>query len=77
MVELCFEGQRRDDIIRWKTAEKLMDGSCYGIPKTPGGENILVMERKFDPSLNYLFPIPQTEIDLVGKDILKQNPGWE
>jgi len=77
LVELCFEGQRRDDIIRWRIAENVMNGNCYGIPATIGGENILVMERRFDPELNYLFPIPQTEIDLVGKDILIQNPGWE
>ncbi len=77
LAELCFEGQRRDDIIRWRIAENVMDGNCYGIPKVVGGENIMVMERKFDPAIHYLFPIPQTEIDLIGKDILKQNPGWE
>lgn len=77
MVELCFEGQRRDDIIRWRIADKVMNGKCYGIPATIGGENILVMERKFDQTKDYLFPIPQREIDLVGKDILIQNPGWE
>lgn len=76
MVELCFEGQRRDDIIRWRIAENVMNGNCYGIPKTIGGEDILVMERAFDPDIHYLFPIPQREIDLVGKDILLQNPGW-
>ena len=77
LVELCFEGQRRDDIIRWRMAENVMNGSCYGIPETVGGDYILVMERRFDPAIHYLFPIPQSEIDLVGKDILLQNPGWE
>jgi starch-binding outer membrane protein, SusD/RagB family len=77
MVELCFEGQRRDDIIRWRIADKVMNDKCYGIPATVGGENIFVMERKFDPTKDYLLPIPQREIDLVGKDILIQNPGWE
>ena len=78
MIELCFEGQRRDDIIRWRTAEKLMNGACYGIPiEKDGKEHILVMERRFDPSYHYLFPIPQDEIDLIGKDIMKQNPGWD
>ena len=78
MIELCFEGQRRDDIIRWRTAEKLMNGAYYGIPiEKDGKEHILVMERRFDPSYHYLFPIPQDEIDLIGKDIMKQNPGWD
>lgn len=77
MIELCFEGQRRDDIIRWRIAENVMNGNCYGIQETVGGDYILVMERRFDPAIHYLFPIPQSEIDLVGKDILLQNPGWE
>ena len=78
MTELCFEGQRRDDIIRWKTAEKALNGACYGIPVEKGSkDHILVMERRFNPSYHYLFPIPQDEIDLIGKDIMKQNPGWD
>ena len=55
-----------------------MNGACYGSPiEKEGKEHILVMERRFDPSYHYLFPIPQDEIDLIGKDIMKQNPGWD
>lgn len=78
MTELCFEGQRRDDIIRWRTAEVLMNGTVHGIPEEPGSnKHLIVMERKFNPARNYIFPIAQTEIDLIGKDIFKQNPEWE
>jgi len=31
---------------------------------------------KFTASKNEYLPIPQTQIDLVGKDILKQNAGY-
>lgn len=69
-VELCLEGQRFFDIKRWGIAQKVMNGPIYGV-----GNN-LIQNRTFDASKNYLFPIPQTEIDLTGKDIILQNPGY-
>lgn len=63
-VELALEGKRYWDIKRWKTAEiyipTLVD---------PGGA-----QRKFDPAKHYLFPFPQSEIDV--NPSLDQNPNY-
>lgn len=69
-VELCLEGQRFFDIKRWGIAQIVMNIPIYGV------ESNLIENRTFDANKNYLFPIPQTEIDLTGKDILLQNPGY-
>jgi len=69
-VELCLEGQRFFDIKRWGTAQTVMNIPIYGAGSS------LLENRTFDAAKNYLFPIPQTEIDLTGKDILLQNPGY-
>ncbi|RRB04403.1 RagB/SusD family nutrient uptake outer membrane protein [Larkinella rosea] len=63
-VELGAEGYRYLDIKRWKIAEKVIPGIV-----DPGG-----VLRKFDPAKHYLFPFPQSEID-INKN-LTQNPGY-
>lgn len=76
--ELAMEGHRYKDIIRWRTAEKVLDGWCHGIHTgdVVGADDgfIRVENRKFDASKHYLWPIPQKERDL-NKD-LDQNPNW-
>jgi hypothetical protein len=86
-VELAFESLRLLDIRRWRIAEKVMpgqpkllrysdpDGDGYNRPTDdPNGTPILNIEtRYFDPAKDYLWPIPQSEID-VSK--IEQNPGW-
>ena len=76
-VELCFEDARLYDIRRWKTAEVVMNTPAYGGYFKDGTTwaTFLVHSRKFETKM-YLWPIPQTEIDLIGKDIFEQNPGW-
>jgi len=61
-VEFAMEGTRYFDLIRWRTAEEV-------IPSVPSLEN-----RQFDPSKNYLWPIPQSVID--GDSNIEQNPGY-
>ena len=39
------------------------------------GEHIYIETRKFDPAIHYLWPIPQTEIDL-SHGAIEQNPGY-
>jgi hypothetical protein len=34
------------------------------------------MKLNFDSSKHYLWPIPQSEIDLIGSDIMTQNPSY-
>nr|WP_293845741.1 RagB/SusD family nutrient uptake outer membrane protein [uncultured Arsenicibacter sp.] len=72
-LELSGEGHRFYDLVRWGIANtevnnyltyesKLLTGALGG--------------AKFTAGKNELLPIPQDQIDLLGKDILKQNPGY-
>lgn len=83
-VELALEGMRWYDIQRWKIGDLVRKGAIHGVrpgkvdPNTGAltltGTNVVVETRKFDASKNYLWPIPQKEID-VNKN-LKQNPNY-
>lgn len=72
-LELSGEGHRFFDLVRWGIAEKALnaylavDGKILSIKF--GGS-------KFTAGKNEYLPIPQTQIDIQGKDILKQNPGY-
>jgi hypothetical protein len=88
-VELAQEGFRYWDLIRWKTAEvelpkpvlgnyffKTEYGTTTVVNLTP--DNFILVQaanfRKFDPSKDYLWPLPINEIAL--NPALKQNKGW-
>jgi hypothetical protein len=76
--ELAMEGLRYKDIIRWKIADKVMNGYCHGL-KTGDVVNadngyIRVENRTFNAEKHYLWPIPQSERDLNKN--LTQNPNW-
>lgn len=63
-IELALEGKRYWDIKRWKTAETYIPTLI-----DPGG-----VRRQFNPAKHYLFPFPQSEIDV--NDNLVQNPNY-
>lgn len=63
-IELALEGKRYFDVKRWKTAETYIPTLV-----DPGGA-----QRKFDKSKNYVFPFPQSEIDV--NENLEQNPNY-
>lgn len=83
-VELAIEGLRWFDIQRWKIGEEVMTGPVYGsrlgsVDKNTGelsltADRIISEHRTFDASKNYLWPIPQQEID-INKN-LEQNNGY-
>jgi len=94
-VELAGEGARYFDIIRWRIAEQVLNGPCYGrIPRgflasapaidengTPdyshvanAGEMRVIQTRLFNPAANYLWPIP--DIELQTNKNLTPNPGY-
>ena len=80
-IELAFERHRYFDSRRWLTAEKTDGGAFYGLDIDKGSSftdvsffKRVVFENRVFTDKNYLFPIPQSEID---KDVnLVQNPGW-
>jgi hypothetical protein len=63
-VELGGEGRRYLDLKRWKIAEIVIPSII-----DPGG-----IPRNFNPQKNYVFPFPQSEIDVNPN--LTQNPNY-
>jgi hypothetical protein len=78
LVELAFEGQRFFDIRRWKIAETVMPGKVYGLTYRDPSGNLQTAEvtswTNTWAQRNYLWPIPQIEVDQNPK--LGQNPEW-
>lgn len=77
-LELAFEGLHFFDIRRWRTAEVVMQGPVFGMSYLNNGQLVTVqsagVNRTFDKSRHYLWPIPQTERNLNPN--LTQNPNW-
>lgn len=77
--ELAFEGARIKDIIRWKIAEKVLNGNVHGIytGETVGTDDgfVILEKRSFIAPRNYVWPIPQKDIDLNSN--LEQDPNWK
>jgi starch-binding outer membrane protein, SusD/RagB family len=72
-LELSQEGHRFFDLVRWGIV-------ADEVNKYITFESNILKSRfggvKFTPNKNEYFPIPQTQIDLQGKDVLNQNPGY-
>ena len=84
-VETAWEGLRLWDILRWNIAHIVCTGPQTGIKLTNDPANYtdyLVDEngyfiggvKAFRNPENYLWPIPQSEIDINPN--LEQNPGY-
>jgi hypothetical protein len=72
LLELGMEGHRFYDLQRWGTAQAELDFyfayDGVKLASALGGS-------KYSDKFKWV-PIPQDQIDLVGKDILVQNPGF-
>lgn len=78
-IELAFEGKRFYDMRRWMISESIFSQPIYGMKITEQSgklkyEKVVVRNITFDPSKNYLNPIPQYAIDQNPN--LAQNPGY-
>lgn len=68
-VEFAFEGLYYSDILRWKTAEVENNGFVHDY------KGIEIEKRKFNPTRDYLWPIPYSQI--LQNNNLNQNPNWD
>lgn len=72
-LELSGEGHRFYDLVRWGTAASVLNAFlAYETPKLPTGYG----GGKFTTGKDEYMPIPLTQIDYQGRDVLKQNPGY-
>lgn len=72
-LELSGEGHRFFDLVRWGTAEKVLnDFLNYEKVKLP----VAYSGGRFTSGRDEFAPIPQTQIDYQGQDILTQNPNY-
>ena len=71
-IELGMEGYRFYDLVRWgedvEAISRYLKYDQSFLPGAFGGASYKATKA--------LFPLPQAQIDLVGADILKQNPGY-
>jgi starch-binding outer membrane protein, SusD/RagB family len=72
-LELGDEGHRFFDLVRWGVAAPTLNAYLAyegtKLPTTLGGATFTANQDEY-------LPIPQAQIDLQGKDVLKQNPGY-
>ncbi|RZJ74923.1 MAG: RagB/SusD family nutrient uptake outer membrane protein [Flavobacterium sp.] len=72
--ELCFEGVRRSDLIRWNLlGDKIK--STQDAVKAIRSQYNYVASTNFVKGKHELYPLPQNELD-VNKSITRQNPGF-
>ncbi len=73
--ELALEGLRYFDIIRWKAGKTYLDGPVYGAKFANGNNSYIRLDtRRFDENRDYLWSLPQAQMDL-NKNLLPNNPG--
>jgi hypothetical protein len=78
-LELCFEGHRFWDLLRWKTAGIELNGNVTGWTISENSPGLyyrerLIFSRHFVIPRDYLWPIKES--DLLVNQNLVQNPNW-
>lgn len=73
--ELCFEGIRKHDLIRWDIYVKTMNDLATSITATaPSAYKYAANAGKNTTERDLFFPIPTTELTV--NKLIKQNNGW-
>lgn len=72
-LELSGEGHRFFDLVRWGIAETTLNAYLANESKLL---STMFGGAKFTAGKSEYLPIPQNQIDIQGKDILTQNPGY-
>jgi hypothetical protein len=67
-----MEGHRFFDLVRWGITDEVIS-KYLEVEKS---RMSYLQGVKFEKVKHEYFPIPQNEIDIVGADKLKQNPGY-
>ncbi|MCZ0211920.1 RagB/SusD family nutrient uptake outer membrane protein, partial [Streptomyces sp. UMAF16] len=73
----AMEGHRFFDLVRWGIAKTVLNN--YFATDRIAKATLLPVGAQFVSGKSELFPIPQTQIDILnadGKTHLKQNPGY-
>ena len=73
--ELALEGLRWYDIKRWKAGSEYLNGMVYGARFAPDNHNIQLDVYKFVESRDYLWSIPQSQMD-INKNLKPNNLGY-
>ena len=79
LIELSFEGNRYNDLRRWKLADEYFNSPVYGwsVDETTTGGYYNIIQvgiRSFNSPRDYFHPISINEITINPN--LIQNPGW-
>jgi hypothetical protein len=69
-LELAMEGHRHFDLVRWGTADVVLNAYLTKESK----KRTYLNGATFVKGKSEYFPIPQAQIDIMGAGILKQNP---
>lgn len=73
--ELCFEGQRKSDLIRWGVYYDTIRQTAQDVADWAATDNATYIIFNYTrEGRNELMPIPQTQLDIMPKFV--QNPGW-
>lgn len=72
-LELSGEGHRFFDLVRWGVAADELNSYLQYESKFLA---VKFGGAKFTAGKNEYYPIPETQIDIQGSDVLKQNPGY-
>jgi len=69
-VELAMEGHRHFDLVRWGNADVVLNAYLAKESK----KRTYLTGATFKKGSSEYFPIPQAQIDIMGANVLKQNP---